>query len=78
MDGRKTAFYAYPGAPTEIAQTIRVAIAGFNAASTTHNLQGWERNDISGIPLTEPIFLKISAGDFLQRIPIIVVRTPNV
>ena len=65
MDGRKTAFYAYPGAPTEIAQTIRVAIAGFNAASTTHNLQGWERNDISGIPLTEPIFLKISAGDFL-------------
>src|ERR1700730_6740159 len=65
MTEKKTAFYAYPGAPTEIAQTIRAAVVGFNAASETYNLEGWERNDISGIPLTDPIFSKISAGEFL-------------
>ena len=65
MTEKKTAFYAYPGAPTEIAQTIRAAVVGFNAASETYNLEGWERNDISGIPLTDPIFSKISAAAFL-------------
>ena len=65
MSAKKTAFYAYPGMPTEIAQTIRAAVAGFNTASATYNLEGWERNDISGIPLTDPIFSKISAAAFL-------------
>jgi hypothetical protein len=65
MTEKKTAFYAYPATPTEIAQTIRAAVVGFNAASATCNLEGWERNDISGIPLTDPIFSKISAGAFL-------------
>lgn len=59
MTEKKTAFYAYPGTPTEIAQTIRAAVASFNVASATYNLEGWERNDISGIPLTDPIFSKI-------------------
>jgi hypothetical protein len=65
MSEKKTAFYAYPGTQTEIAQTIRAAVASFNTASTTYHLEGWERNDISGIPLTDPIFSKISAGAFL-------------
>lgn len=65
MTTKKTAFYAYPGKPTEIAQTIRMAIAAFNSTSTTYNLEAWERNDISGIPLTAPIFSKISGGEFL-------------
>jgi hypothetical protein len=65
MTEKKTAFYAYPATRTEIAQPIRAAIVGFNAASATCNLEGWERNDISGLPLTDPIFSKISAGAFL-------------
>jgi hypothetical protein len=65
MTEKKAAFYAYPGTPTEIAQTIQTAVIGFNAASANYNLEGWERNDISGIPLTDPIFSKISAAAFL-------------
>ena len=64
MPEKKTAF-AYPGNPTEIAQTIQSAIVGFNAASAAFNLEGWEKNDISGIPLTAPIFSKISTCQFL-------------
>ena len=40
MTTKKTAFYAYPGKPTEIAQTIRMAIAAYNSTSTTYNLEG--------------------------------------
>jgi hypothetical protein len=65
MPEKKTAFYAYPGKPTEIAQTIQLAIVGFNGASPAFNLEGWEKNDISGIPLTAPIFSKISTCEFL-------------
>ena len=65
MPEKKTAFYAYPGTPIEIAHTIRSAIVGFNAASAAFNLEGWEKNDISGIPLTTPIFSKISTCEFL-------------
>src|SRR5690349_2389292 len=65
MTTKKTAFYAYPGNPSEIAQTIRTAIGAFNSTSTTHNLEAWEKNDISGMPLTAPIFSKISGGEFL-------------
>ena len=65
MPDKRTAFFAYPGATTEITQTIRSAIAGFNAASASYTLEGWEKNDISGIPLTSPIFTKISTCEFL-------------
>jgi hypothetical protein len=65
MTEKKTAFFAYPGDPAEIAQTIQSAIVGFNAASPSFNLEGWEKNDISGIPLTAPIFSKISTCGFL-------------
>jgi hypothetical protein len=41
MTEKKTAFYAYPGTPTEMAQTIRAAVASFNVASATYNLDGW-------------------------------------
>jgi hypothetical protein len=30
MTEKKAAFYAYPGSPTEIAQTIQTAVIGFN------------------------------------------------
>jgi hypothetical protein len=31
----------------------------------TYNLERWEKNDISGIPLTDPIFSRIVTGEFL-------------
>ena len=65
MTGKARAFYAYPSAPAELAQTIKTAIGEFNARSAAYNLEGWERNDISGIPLTEPIFSKIAGAAFL-------------
>jgi hypothetical protein len=65
MLDKKTAFYAYPSNPTEIAQTIQSAIVGFNDASPAFNLEGWEKNDISGIPLTEEILSKLSTCEFL-------------
>jgi hypothetical protein len=65
MTAKKTAFYAYPGTLTEIGHTIRSAIVGFNAASAAFSLEGWEKNDISGVPLTAPIFSKISTCEFL-------------
>jgi hypothetical protein len=48
MAEKKTAFYAYPGKPAEIAQTIRSAILGFNDASPAFNLEGWERTIFPG------------------------------
>jgi hypothetical protein len=65
MAEKKTAFYAYPSTSAEITQTIQTAIDGFNATSATYNLAPWEKNDISGIPITAPIFSKISGGAFL-------------
>ncbi|MDR4459783.1 MAG: type IV secretory system conjugative DNA transfer family protein [Nitrospirales bacterium] len=62
---KKFAFYAYPSKPIEIAQTIRAAIAHFNAASGTYKLEEWEKNDVSGFQLTTPIFSKILTGVFL-------------
>lgn len=65
MSEKRTAFYAYPGKPPEIAQTINTAIGSFNAASQNYLLEGWEKNDISGVAITAPIFSKISSADFL-------------
>lgn len=65
MTEKKSAFYAYLSQPIEIAQTIRSAIDGFNGVSAAYHLEAWEKNDISGIPLSDPIFSRISAGEFL-------------
>jgi hypothetical protein len=62
---KKTAFFAYPSGPNDVAQSIRMSIAAFNAASEGFHLDGWEKNDISGLPLVDPIFSKISEGIFL-------------
>ena len=54
------AFFAYPGRPIEVAQTIRTAITKHNQLRTDKNLEPWEINDISGVPITKPIFENIS------------------
>lgn len=65
MSEKRTAFYAYPNKPSEIAQTIVTAIGSFNAVSSSYTLEGWEKNDISGIAITSPIFSKVSSAHFL-------------
>jgi energy-coupling factor transporter ATP-binding protein EcfA2 len=65
MSKATSAFFAYPAAPAEVAQTIRSAVNTFNLTSRTYNLQSWEQNDISGVPLSDPIFATISGGGFL-------------
>ncbi len=62
---KSPAFFAYPSVSTEITQTVRTAIGRFNAASPNFVIEGWEKNDISGVPLTEPIFFKIGSSAFL-------------
>lgn len=59
------AFFAYPSRQPEFMQTVRTAIGEVNAAGAAFALESWERNDISGVPLVNPIFEKISSGLFL-------------
>lgn len=62
---KKKAFFAYPGAPQNAVLTIRAAIDLFNKRSNEYLLEGWESNDISGIPLIDPIYSRISSGAFV-------------
>ncbi len=64
MTKDKMAFFAYPGQPKEIGQAVCDAAQDYNNFSSIQ-IQGWEKNDISGIPLTDPIFEKISKAEFL-------------
>lgn len=59
------AFFAYPSEPAEIGQVIKAAVDKFNAADGTIELEPWQSMDVSGIPITNPIFDKISDGVFL-------------
>ena len=65
MASKTDAFFAYPGTPADVAQPIRLAVRSFNSSSPYYNLHSWERNDVSGIPISEPIFSRISSGAFL-------------
>ena len=60
----KIAFFAYPGQPKEIGQTITSAVEDYNTYSPI-KIQTWEKNDINGIPLTDPIFEKIKDAEYL-------------
>ena len=61
----KTSFFAYPVHPDEIASTLRLAITRHNNLNNTISLEPWEINDISGIPITNPIFEKISSAEYV-------------
>lgn len=65
MMEKKTAFFAYPSYPPDIGQSVSKAIATFNNASSHVRIEGWEQNDISGLPLVAPIFEKINDAAFL-------------
>jgi hypothetical protein len=48
----------------DIGQSIIKAIGTFNSFGNWQ-VEGWEQNDISGLPLVAPIFSKISEAAFL-------------
>ena len=59
------AFYAYPSSLADVTQVIRSARAILAKTRRDLELQLWEENDISGRPLTDPIFEGIAAADIL-------------
>lgn len=65
MADQKKGFFAYPAAPTEIKQAIHAVEKSPHIKQSKILLELWESNDISGVPLVNPIFDKITNADFL-------------
>ena len=61
----KTSFFAYPTHHDAISETLRTAIQRHNSSSTAITLESWETNDISGIPISNPILEKISSAQYV-------------
>ena len=59
------AFYAYPSSVADVTQVILAAKRTLSATRRDLELHLWEENDISGRPLTDPIFEGIAGADIL-------------
>jgi hypothetical protein len=59
------AFYAYPSPVPEVTQAIHGSKRILGTARRDLELRLWEENDISGRPLTDPIFAYIAEADML-------------
>lgn len=59
------AFFAYPSSEREVLQAVHHAKAALALDRQDLEIILWEENDISGRPLTDPIFEGISAADML-------------
>lgn len=59
------AFYAYPSSVTDVTYVIQAAKRALAATYRDLDLHLWEENDISGRPLTDPIFDGIASADIL-------------
>src|SRR5437899_2594573 len=59
------AFLAYPSSLPEVSQAIHGAKRILSTSRRELELQLWEENDISGRPLTDPIFEGIAQADIL-------------
>lgn len=57
------AFYAYPSSMVDVTQVIHAAKSILSATRRDLELQLWKENDISGRPLTDPIFEGIANAD---------------
>ena len=58
-------FFAYPSSLREVARTIQGSKQLLSDSYRELEVHLWEENDISGRPLTDPIFEGISSSDFL-------------
>ena len=70
MHGERTnnstsAFFAYPGGNREIVSAISNAVSLLREQQKKIQIHTWPENDISGRPLTDPIFENIQASDAL-------------
>ncbi len=57
------AFYAYPSSLVDVTQVIHAAKSILSVTTRDLELHLWEENDISGRPLTDPIFEGIAGAD---------------
>jgi len=57
------AFYAYPSSIAEVTKVIRAAKRILSQNVRNLDLHLWQENDISGRPLTDPIFQGIAEAD---------------
>jgi hypothetical protein len=57
------AFYAYPSSLADVTQVIHSAKSILSTTRRDLELQLWEENDVSGRPLTDPIFEGIAKAD---------------
>jgi hypothetical protein len=57
------AFYAYPSSLADVTQVIHTAKSILSTTRRDLELQLWEENDVSGRPLTDPIFEGIAKAD---------------
>lgn len=58
-------FFAYPAEPAVIGDCIKAACAAVVARAPNHSIQPWERNDVAGRPLVDPIFAHLDDVDIL-------------
>jgi hypothetical protein len=59
------AFFAYPSGQAEVIRAIHGAKLIASTSPRRIDVQLWEENDISGRPLTDPIFEEIAKSEFL-------------
>lgn len=59
------AFYAFPSSLPHVTNTIRAAKTAVESSEHDKRIHLWEENDISGRPLTAPIFNGIADADVL-------------
>jgi len=59
------AFFAYPSSERDVIQAIHAAKHALSYSRQDLAIQLWEENDISGRPLTDPIFETIADADVL-------------
>jgi len=65
MNGPQKAFFAFPGQPVQIGQSISEAIKKLKIKAPRINLESWIQNDIAGYCLVDPIVEKIVEADFI-------------
>jgi hypothetical protein len=58
-------FFAYASTHREVGSAINGALAVLMRCRADLTIHPWEENDVSGRPLTDPIFEKITSSDFL-------------
>jgi hypothetical protein len=58
-------FFAYPASPPSIAACIREAADQMPRRAPGRAVQLWERNDIAGRPITDPVFSHLDETDIL-------------